>query len=206
MRSPTSILSGGDHRLVGAVGTRSPDQHDDVFEDQECGIGDENDHHLVLAVNQPQHAALEHEAEHEPDRHRHQHHEQETARVRPAALDIDAHRRGRAICAEGVERAVGDVEDLHHPEDQAQADGDEKQIGGIDEAIGEDGKDSQHVAPTVFTMLSARGPPSGGAPSLQRRREHTVRVARKRTDIASSRCVHRRAICANCTSRPSSHP
>src|SRR3977135_4647330 len=160
-------------------------------------------------------------------------------------LDIDADCRRRAIRAEGIERAVGDVEDLHHPEDQAQTDGDEKQIGGIDEAIGEDGEGSQHdVSPTAPQIrcflcprrrcalsLSDAHPPTTTTPipkpprtevglarlaQDQRRpgqargawgKEYAGRVERKRTGIASSPCcIICKAICANCTSRPLSHP
>ena len=104
MSSPTSILPAADGRLV-TPSEPVPDQRDDIFEDQEGGVGDD-DHDLVLAVNQPQHAALEHETEHQPDRHRHQQHEKETAGIRPAALDVDADRGRRAVRAEGIERAM----------------------------------------------------------------------------------------------------
>src|SRR5439155_19719233 len=49
-----------------------------------------------------------------------------------------------AVSAERIERAVRDVEDLHHPEDQGQTDCDNEQIGRIDEAIGENCKGCQH--------------------------------------------------------------
>ncbi len=119
----------------------------DVFEDQEARVGDEDDHHFVLAVDEAQDAALEHEAEHEPDRHRHQDHEQEAAGVRQPAVEVDADRGRRAVGAEGIERAMRHVEDLHHAEDQREADRDQEQVGRVDQAIGQDREGGQHGGP-----------------------------------------------------------
>ena len=66
------------------------------------------------------------------------------AGVRQAAIEIDADRRGGAIGAEGIERAVRDVEDFHDAEDQRQADRDEEQIGRVDQAVGQDGEGGEH--------------------------------------------------------------
>ncbi len=140
-------VAGGHHRLIGGVGLRPPDQGDGVLQDEKAGIGDEDDHDLVAAVDEAQDAALQHEADHHADRHGEHDHEQEAAGLRPAAAEIDADRRRRAIGAEGVERAVGHVEDLHHPEDEGEPDRDEKEIGGVDEAVGHNGEGGEHDGP-----------------------------------------------------------
>src|SRR5262249_8077073 len=74
-------------------------------------------------------------------------HHQEPARDGPALLEIDADCARRAEGAECIERAVRDVEDFHHPEDQGKPDRDDEQVGRIDEAIDQDGKGGQHDLP-----------------------------------------------------------
>ena len=89
-------------------------------------------------------------------------HEQKAAGRRQAAVEIDADRGRRAIGAERVKRAVGDVEDFHDAEDQAQAHGDEKQIGRVDEPVGQDGESGQHERGPPPGTLPARRPPRRG--------------------------------------------
>ena len=89
----------------------------------------------IAAADEAQQPALNNEAEHEADAHGDEHHHQESARDGPALLEIDADRARRAEGAECIERAVRDVEDFHHPEDQGKPDRDDEQVGRIDEAI-----------------------------------------------------------------------
>ena len=141
--------AGRNHRLKRAVGLRAPDQHDDVFEDQERGISDEHDDHFVPAIDQPQQPALKNDAHDQADQHRENDHEQEAKRRRPVAIRIDTDRRRRTICAESVERAMRDVQYFHDAEDQRQADGHDKEIGRVNEAVGEDGSGCQHVQKAI---------------------------------------------------------
>ena len=98
---------------------------------------------------------------HEADQHREADHEQQAARVVEAALVPDAGRGRRAIGAERIERAVRDVEDLHHAEDQREADGDEKQIGGVDQPVRENGECGEQGG---FCFLCGNGSASSPSP------------------------------------------
>ena len=146
--------SGHAERLIKRVGAGSKDQTDHVFEDEEGGVGDEHDDDFVLAVDQAQEAALDNQAKHEPDRHGDEHHQQKSAGRRQAAVEVDADRDRGAVGAERIERAVSDVEDFHDAEDQRETDGDEEQIGRVDEAVSQDGKGGQHVEPCSVEAAS----------------------------------------------------
>ena len=95
-----------------------------------------------------------------------QDHEQEAEGRRPVGIGVDADRGRRAIGAESVERAVRDVQDLHHAEDQRQADGDDEQIGRVDEAVGQDGEGSQHGRDRLdYEYGTARARPQSTCPA-----------------------------------------
>ena len=95
-----------------------------------------------------QDAALEDDPHHQADRHANAEHEQEADGRRPIGIGIDADRGGGAIGAERIERAVRDIQNLHHAENQRQADGDNEQIGRVDEAVGQNGEGGQqHGSP-----------------------------------------------------------
>ena len=121
-------VAGGEQRLIGEQRARSPDDDQHLLEDQEGRVGHEHDGDLVAVVEMAQQPALQDEADHRADRDGRQRHHQEAERDRQAPVEIDADRRRRGIGAEGVASAMRDVQDLHDPEDQAEADRDDEQL------------------------------------------------------------------------------
>ena len=96
----------------------APDQLGDVFKDQKHGIGHQQQHHFVAAVKHFQEAAFQQKSDGGRDqRHRKQHGDEANA-WREAARGCHGYRGCRDIGAEGVEAAMGDVEDLQYAEYQ----------------------------------------------------------------------------------------
>src|SRR5262249_21158523 len=118
-------------RLIERIGVCAPQQVDHVLEHEERRAGNEHHNNLVSAVDQPQEAALDGEPNPQADRHGHEPHEQKAAGGGKPAIEIRSGRDRGAVSAEGVERAVGDVQDLHDPEDQGKTDRNDEQIGRI---------------------------------------------------------------------------
>src|SRR5215510_14788560 len=137
-------VAGSSEGLVGRIGVRPPNENKNVLQDQEHRIGDQNDYDLVLPVDEAQNATLEHNPYHQADQHGDQHHQEKAAGHRPVLVEIDADGGRRAVGPKRVERAMGHVEDLHDPEDQGEADRHHEKIGRVNQAVGENGKRSQH--------------------------------------------------------------
>src|SRR5262249_57780706 len=95
--TPDRHIAANRQRLIERVGARTPQQLDDILENQERRVGDENDHDLVAAIDHAQQAALDDEAKHEPDHHRDQYHEQKTASGGKALIEIHADRDRRPV-------------------------------------------------------------------------------------------------------------
>jgi hypothetical protein len=117
------------HGLIGEIGIEAPDQDDHVLEHQEGREGGQHDDVLVAVVEVLQQPALQHQAhDHAHDDGGDEEHG-EAAELGQVGLVIDAHQGGGEIGAEGIERAVGDVQHLHDAEDHGQAHRHQEEVG-----------------------------------------------------------------------------
>jgi hypothetical protein len=109
---------------AGREGIRSPDEAEEILQDQEQA---ERDEELVLlrpAVERPQHRRLEDGARQGGCPRAHQEHEKEGGGRQPAREQ--PHAPGRDVGAERVEVAVRHVDDAHDPVDEGEPARDEK--------------------------------------------------------------------------------
>ena len=122
----------------------APDQLGHVLEDQEDGVGHEQQHDLVAAIEHLQEAALEQQADGGGDqRHREQHRDKAEAR-RQAVRGDQRHHGCRNIGAERVKAAMGDVEDFQHAEYQREPQRHDKQPRSLNQAVEDDGQEKVH--------------------------------------------------------------
>jgi len=119
-------------------------QLDDVFQDEEQGVGDEQDHHLVFGVHEAQDAALDQRPDHDGDQDRGSEQNNVGQHRRHAIRQERAGNRCRRIRAERIEAAVRHIDDLHDAVDQRQSDRRNEQPGRIDDAVDDDRDDFLH--------------------------------------------------------------
>ena len=125
-------------------GVDTPDQLGGVFENEKHRIGHQQQHHLVATIKHLQQAALEQQADRGCDQHDGQQHGNETNRWRQAAGGDHGDSSRCDIGAEGIEAAMGNVEDLQDAEDQRQAQGHDEQPRGLNQAIEHDRQKEIH--------------------------------------------------------------
>jgi hypothetical protein len=122
----------------------APHQLDHVLHDQEDGIGDQHQHHLVLAVHPLQQATLDQGTDQAADKDGRKQQHGEAARSRQPATEPCAGKRAGRIGAQRIEAAVGHVEDAHDAIDQRQPGRDQEQPGRIGDAVEGNGQDAAH--------------------------------------------------------------
>jgi hypothetical protein len=133
----------------------APHQPDHVLQHQQQAEGHQQLVLLRPAVERPDQRRLDRE----PDqRHRDRAEQQENEqRRRRQHARRGAHRPGGDIGAQRVEAAVRHVDDRHHPEDEAQARGDEEQHRGVGQRIQDLQREDFHRL-----LVVARLPGQGG--------------------------------------------
>jgi len=110
---------------------RSPQESHQVAQDEEETEGDEELVLLGALVEGPEQRRLENRAQ--PRRGKGAHRQESVEGDGGPADDHGPHRPRRHIRTEGVEHAVGEIDDAHDPVDQRQATCDQEEHGGVEQ-------------------------------------------------------------------------
>jgi hypothetical protein len=119
------------HQRVRGKRGSAPDEADQVLDDLEQPEGNQELVFLGTGIKRPQQQGLDDDPD-ERHRQRPDRDQQEQPPERHAERDAAPHQPGRDIGADRVKAAMREVDDPHHPENEAQPRGDQKQHGSIE--------------------------------------------------------------------------
>ena len=131
--------------LVGKVGIDTPNQLDGVFQDEQQGIGDDHHQDLVAAMEEAQQTLFDGQADDDAN-HQGTGRQQQQTPVGVALLagKIPAHQRGGRVGTDGIEAAMRHVQHAHDAVNDGHPGRNEKQPGGVNGPVNQDGKKSGH--------------------------------------------------------------
>lgn len=108
------------------IGLRAPDETLNVLKDHEHRERDQKLQHLGLVVDAPQQQPLDWSAQQHAHQDRRHEHQRESEHRGEAEREEEAGQRDRGIGPDRVERAMGNIQDAHHAEDQGQSERDDE--------------------------------------------------------------------------------
>jgi hypothetical protein len=118
---------------AGGDGRRPPGHADQVFEHEDEGEGQQELERLVAIVDEPEQAALDHDAD-QAGGEAAQHEGKDEERRRPAVADEELDGGDAGVGAQRIEGPARQVEDLLDAEDHLQAGRDQEKDGGMEDA------------------------------------------------------------------------